>query len=57
VPLIALTLFGIYPVPIMDVTAASVDALINNSRLPAANARAPALSVNLASYRFNCGIS
>jgi hypothetical protein len=33
-PLIALTiLFGIYPVPILDVTAASVDALVNSYRL------------------------
>jgi NADH-quinone oxidoreductase subunit M len=31
VPLIALTiLFGVYPQPILDVTAASVDQLINN---------------------------
>ena len=31
VPLVALTiLFGVYPAPIMDVTAASVDQLINN---------------------------
>jgi NADH-quinone oxidoreductase subunit M len=39
-PLIALTIFfGVYPAPIFDVTAASVDALINNytaSRLQAA---------------------
>ncbi|KGF71303.1 NADH-quinone oxidoreductase chain 13 [Hoeflea sp. BAL378] len=46
-PLIALTiLFGVYPAPIFDVTAASVDALINNYSASLQAARDLALSVN-----------
>jgi NADH-quinone oxidoreductase subunit M len=46
-PLIALTiLFGVYPAPIFDVTAASVDALINNYTASLQAARDLALSVN-----------
>ena len=44
-PLIALTIFfGVYPMPVLDVTAASVDALINNytASLEAANGLAMA---------------
>lgn len=46
-PLVALTiLFGVYPAPIFDVTAASVDALINNYSASLQAARDLALSVN-----------
>ncbi|MDZ7602470.1 MAG: NADH-quinone oxidoreductase subunit M [Hoeflea sp.] len=46
-PLIALTIFfGVYPAPIFDVTAASVDALINNYTASLQAARDLALSVN-----------
>ncbi|MDP2733441.1 MAG: NADH-quinone oxidoreductase subunit M, partial [Hoeflea sp.] len=46
-PLIALTIFfGVYPAPILDVTAASVDALINNYSASLQAARDLALSVN-----------
>lgn len=46
-PLLALTiLFGVYPAPIFDVTAASVDALINNYTASLQAARDLALSVN-----------
>ena len=46
-PLIALIiLFGVYPAPIFDVTAASVDALINNYSASLQAARDLALSVN-----------
>ncbi|MGJ8570826.1 MAG: NADH-quinone oxidoreductase subunit M [Hoeflea sp.] len=46
-PLVALTiLFGVYPAPIFDVTAASVDALINNYTASLQAARDLALSVN-----------
>ena len=46
-PLIALTiLFGVYPAPIFDVTAASVAALINNYTASLQAARDLALSVN-----------
>jgi NADH-quinone oxidoreductase subunit M len=45
VPLIVLTiLFGIYPAPIMDVTAASVDQLINNYQAAIESAGSVALS-------------
>jgi len=46
-PLVALIiLFGVYPAPIFDVTAASVDALINNYTASLQAARDLALSVN-----------
>ncbi|MDF1607507.1 NADH-quinone oxidoreductase subunit M [Hoeflea sp. YIM 152468] len=46
-PLVALTIFfGVYPAPIFDVTAASVDALINNYTASLQAARDLALSVN-----------
>jgi len=46
-PLVALTiLFGVYPAPIFDVTAASVDALINNYTASLQAARDLALPVN-----------
>ena len=46
-PLIALTiLFGVYPAPIFDVTAASVDALINNYTASLQAARDLALQAN-----------
>jgi NADH-quinone oxidoreductase subunit M len=46
-PLIVLTIFfGVYPAPIFDVTAASVDALINNYTASLQAARDLALSVN-----------
>ncbi len=44
-PLVALTVFfGVYPVPILDVTAASVDALINNYTASLEAARGLALA-------------
>jgi NADH-quinone oxidoreductase subunit M len=44
-PLIALTIFyGIYPMPVLDVTAASVDALINNYTASLEAARGLALA-------------
>jgi NADH-quinone oxidoreductase subunit M len=44
-PMIALTIFfGVYPAPILDVTAASVDALINNYTASLQAARDLALS-------------
>jgi NADH-quinone oxidoreductase subunit M len=47
VPLVALTLlFGIYPAPILDVTAASVDQLIGNYRAAIEEASQTALSTS-----------
>lgn len=46
-PLVALTiLFGVYPIPVFDVTAASVDALLNNYTAALEAAQSVALSAN-----------
>ena len=46
-PLIALVIFyGVYPAPIFDATAASVDALVNNYTASLQAARDLALSAN-----------
>lgn len=46
-PLVALTIFfGVYPIPVFDVTAASVDALLNNYTAALEAAQSVALSAN-----------
>ncbi|MFD1327002.1 NADH-quinone oxidoreductase subunit M [Mycoplana ramosa] len=46
-PLVALTIFfGVYPIPVFDVTAASVDALLNNYTAALEAAQSIALSAN-----------
>ncbi|NVP58046.1 NADH-quinone oxidoreductase subunit M [Mycoplana rhizolycopersici] len=46
-PLVALTIFfGVYPMPVFDVTAASVDALLNNYTAALEAAQSVALSAN-----------